>query len=225
MKPPTEEHAVTEALGALRAGAPGAMDRLIPLVYEHLARIAHRQLGLEPPGHTLSTSALVHEAYLRLADQSRAEWVDRGQFFGVAAGAMRRVLVDHARRHQAVRRGGAGWHPVSLDALDLADSASLAAGDRADVLLAVHDALDRLATLDPRQARVVECRFFGGLSAAETAEALGITSRTVERDWTKARGWLYDALGDGALWSARRRARRAGVARPPARGRRRAGPA
>jgi RNA polymerase sigma factor (TIGR02999 family) len=199
MTPATQQHAVTEALGALRAGAPGAMDRLVPLVYDDLARIARRQLGLEGPGHTLSTSALVHEAYLRLVDQTRAEWADRAQFFGVAAQTMRRVLVDHARRHRAARRGGVDRRVVSLEVLDAADAASLAAGDRADILLAVDEALERLAELDPRQARVVECRFFGGLSAAETAEVLGITSRTVERDWTKARGWLYGALRDDAV--------------------------
>ena len=195
MKPCSPPHAITDGLAALRAGDPEAMDRLIPVVYAELTRIAHHQLGLEAPGHTLSTAALVHEAYLRLMDQTRAGWADRAQFFGVAAHTMRRVLVDHARRHHAARRGG-GRRAVSLEALGPDDAASLAAGERADVLLAVDEALERLATLDARQAQVVECRFFGGLTADETAETLGVTTRTVERDWVKARGWLYQTLRD-----------------------------
>ena len=194
MEPAVHPHAVTDALGALRAGAPDAMDRLVPLVYAELTRIAHRQLGLEATGHTLSTTALVHEAYLRLVDQRRAQWADRAHFFAVAAHAMRRVLVDHARRHRAMRRGGAHRQGVSLDALEGVDVAALAVDDRADVLLALDDALDRLAAHDPRQARVVECRFFGGLTEAETAEALGVTPRTVARDWVKARILLRNAL-------------------------------
>jgi RNA polymerase sigma factor (TIGR02999 family) len=198
-----QQHAVTDALGAVRNGAPGALDRLIALVYADLARIARRQLGLEAPGHTLSTTALVHEAYLRLVDQTRAQWADRVQFFAVAAHVMRRVLVDYARRHRAARRGGARRggarrRAVSLEALESIDTASLAVADRADVLLALDEALDRLAVLDPRQARVVECRFFGGLTEAETAAALGVTSRTVTRDWVKARGWLYQELRSDA---------------------------
>ena len=191
-----DQQAITDALAELRGGAPGALDRLVPLVYADLARIAHRQLALEAAGHTLSTTALVHEAYLRLVDQTRAEWADRAQFFAVAAGAMRRVLVDHARRQRAGRRGGTRARAISLEALDAGDAASLAVGERADVLLALDEALQRLAALDARQARVVECRFFGGLTEAETAEGLGVTTRTVERDWVKARGWLYEALRD-----------------------------
>jgi RNA polymerase sigma factor (TIGR02999 family) len=192
----TQQHAITEALAAVAAGAEGAMDRLVPLVYDDLSRIARRQLSLEATGHTLSTGALVHEAYLRIANHARDHTADRAHFFGAAAQAMRRVLVDHARRHRAARRGGVEKRPVSLEALEATDSAALAAGDRADVLLALDEALERLAVLDPRQARVVECRFFGGLTAEETADALGVTTRTVERDWVKARGWLYQALRD-----------------------------
>ena len=192
-------HAITDALAALRGGDPDAMDRLVPLVYEELARIAHRQLGLEATGHTLSTTALVHEAYLRLVDQTRAQWADRAQFFGVAAHSMRRVLVDHARRHRAARRGGANRRDVPLEALEAIDAANLAAGDRADILVALDEALERLAALDARQARVVECRFFGGLTESETAETLGVTARTVARDWVKARGWLYQELGRDEL--------------------------
>jgi RNA polymerase sigma factor (TIGR02999 family) len=190
------QHAITGALGELRDGVPGALDRLIPLVYEDLSRIARRQLGLEGTGHTLSTSALVHEAYLRLVDQTRAHWTDRAQFYAIAAQVMRRVLIDHARRRQAGRRGGSKPRPLSFDALDAKDAAALAVDDRADVLLAIDEALERLAALDARQARVVDCRFFGGLTATETAEALGVTTRTVERDWMKARGWLYQELSN-----------------------------
>lgn len=190
------QHAITDALIAWRAGDPSAMDRLAPMVYGELTHMAHRRLRLEAPGHTLSTTALVHEAYLRLVDQTRVEWADRAQFFAVVAQAMRRVLVDHARRLHAARRGGAHRRMVSLEALDGTDAGSLAAEDRAEVLLALDEALERLASLDSRQARVVELRFFGGLTAAETAETLGVTSRTVERDWVKARGWLYQELSD-----------------------------
>jgi RNA polymerase sigma factor (TIGR02999 family) len=192
-----EQHAITDALVAFGDGVPGALDRLIDLVYTDLAGIAHRQLGLEAGGHTLCTTALVHEAYLRLVDQTRARWTDRAQFFAVAARVMRRVLVDHARRHRAARRGGPSARSASLDALGRADAGSLATVDRADALLALDEALERLATLDVRQARVVECRFFAGLTEAETAEALGVTSRTVTRDWIKARGWLFQELRDG----------------------------
>ena len=189
---PEDTEAITEALYALRNGAPDAMDRLAPLVYEQLRRIAHRQLRAEPVGHTLSTTALVHEAYLKLVDQTRAEWQDRGHFFAVASGAMRRILVDYARRYRAARRGGgddgAPVRPISLD------NTEIPAAERADALVALDEALDRLGRLDERQARVVECRFFGGLSEAETAAALGISQRTVAREWVTARGWLYQEL-------------------------------
>jgi RNA polymerase sigma factor (TIGR02999 family) len=189
---PEDPEAITEALGALRKGAPDAMDRLAPLVYEQLRHIAHRQLRAEPVGHTLSTTALVHEAYLKLVDQTRAEWQDRGHFFAVASGAMRRILVDYARRYRAARRGGgedgAPVRPISLD------NTEIPAAERADALVALDEALERLGRLDERQARVVECRFFGGLSEAETAAALGISQRTVAREWVTARGWLYQEL-------------------------------
>jgi RNA polymerase sigma factor (TIGR02999 family) len=184
--------AVTEALVALRNGTPGAMDRLMPLVYEQLRRIAHRQLGSEPAGHTLSTTALVHEAYLKLVDQKRAQWQDRAHFFAIAAGAMRRVLVDYARRHRAARRGGgpegAAPPPVSLDDVDIPVT------ERADVIIALDEALDRLAGMDARLAQVVECRFFGGLTEAETAAALSVSQRTVAREWAAARAWLHQEL-------------------------------
>ena len=190
---------ITDALAALREGEPGAMDRLVALVYEELGRIARRQLRKEATGHTLSTTALVHEAYLRLVDQTRVQWVDRAHFFAVAARCMRRVLVDHARRHQAMRRGGGDRRELSLSALEATDAASLAAAERADILLAMDEALDRLAALDARQARVVECRFFGGLTEDEVATVLGVTPRTVARDWVKARGWLHQELRGDVL--------------------------
>jgi RNA polymerase sigma factor (TIGR02999 family) len=188
-----QQHAITDALVALRAGAPDAMDRLVPLVYDELTQMAHRHLRLESPGHTLSTTAVVHEAYLRLVDQTRVPWADRAHFFAVAAQAMRRVLVDHARRHRAMRRGGPLRQTISLEEFE-ADAAALAAGERADMIVALDDALRELAALDPRQASIVELRFFGGMTTAETADALGIASRTVERDWLKARGWLYEEM-------------------------------
>ena len=193
--PGSAEQEIADAIELLRRGAPDGMQRIIPLVYAELRRIAHRQLSDEPMGHTLSTTALVHEAYLRLADQSHVDWVNRAQFLGLAARAMRRVLVDHARRHHAARRGGPRQQRLSLDTAERAvDADALAVATRADELLALDEALDRLAVVDPRLARVVECRFFGGLTETETAAALGVSLRTVAGDWTMARGWLYRAL-------------------------------
>jgi RNA polymerase sigma factor (TIGR02999 family) len=199
-QPPHARREITDALVALRAapedrpgGASDALNRLVPLVYGELRKIAHRQLAAERAGHTLSTTGLVHEAYLKLADQSRVQWQDRAHFFAVAARAMRRILVDYARRHRALRRGGAGVR-LSLGALDEGDAGALAIAARADELVALDDALVRLAVLDERLARVVECRYFAGLTDAETAAVLGVTPRTVGRDWVKARGWLYQVL-------------------------------
>ena len=194
--PPDQEPKITEVLAALSRGAPEAMEQLMPLVYRELKRIAHRQLEAESQGHTLSTTAVVHEAYLRLAEQSRAEWVDRGQFFALAARAMRRVLIDYARQHHAERRGGKGRAVVTLDFLEHGDSAALSVPQRADSLLALDEALERLRHADERMARVVECRFFAGLNETETAEALGVSQRTVARDWQMARAWLHEALRD-----------------------------
>lgn len=178
---------ITGLLHAWRAGDRTAVDRLLPLVYDELRRIAHRQLGRERAGHTLGTTALVHEVYLKLVDQTRAKFEDRAHFFAIAARAMRRILVDYARRHQAAKRGGAAKQ-VSLD------DAALVADERADTLLALDEALVRLGELDERLSRVVECRFFGGLTEEETAVALSVTARTVRRDWVKAKGWLSQEL-------------------------------
>lgn len=189
--PDPERQTVTDALAAARSGGPAALDRLFPLVYQELCRLAHRQLGQEVSGHTLSTTALVHEAYLKLVGQTGAPWQDRAYFFAVAATAMRRILVDHARRHHAARRGGADRTRVELDDVEIAVT------ERAAEIVALDDALQRLADLDPRQAKVVECRYFAGLTEAETAEALGISVRTVAREWLTAKGWLYRELQDG----------------------------
>jgi RNA polymerase sigma factor (TIGR02999 family) len=194
--PDQKEQEITEALAALSRGAPGAMDRLMPLVYRELKGIAHRQLGAEAGGHTLSTTAVVHEAYLRLAEQSQAQWVDRGQFFAIAARMMRRVLIDYARQHLATRRGGPGRSTVPIDYLERGDSPALTIPERADSLLALDEALEKLQSIDERLARVVECRFFAGLSEIETSEALGVSQRTVSRDWRMARAWLHEELRD-----------------------------
>ena len=170
---------------------PDALERLVPLVYEELRAIAHRQLRSERANHTLSTTGLVHEAYLRLVDQRRVDWCDRTHFFAMAARVMRRVLVDYARRRGARKRDGA------RDAAPL-DDALAAADEQADLIVALDEALERLAQLEERQARVVECRFFGGYTEEETAELLGVSSRTVRNDWVKAKGWLYRELREGS---------------------------
>ncbi len=185
--PPTSERAqVTDLLLQLRAGDATALDRLLPLVYAELRRLAHSRLQGERPGHTLGTTGLVNETYLKLVDQTRIQWRDRAHFFRVASYAMRRILVDYARRHRALRRGG-GLQRISLDT-------ELPMTERGETLVALDEALERLARLNERLSQVVECRYFGGLTETETAEALGVTARTVERDWAKARGWLFREL-------------------------------
>ena len=184
---------ITDLLVAWRGGSGDARDRLFALIYEALRGIARRQLRRAGRDDTLQTTALVNEAYLRLVDQTRVQWADRSHFFAVAASAMRRILVDDARRHRALKRGGAGSRSVSLDD-DALGVIARSAADRADVLMALDDCLARLAEVDERLSRVVECRFFGGLTEEETAEALSITPRTVRRDWIKAKGWLHQAM-------------------------------
>jgi len=168
--------------------APLSIDHLFPVVYDELRRVAHRHMWHERTGHTLSTTALVHEVYLRLASKRGMPVADRAHFFALAARAMRQVLVDCARRYRGSRRGG-GYPLLSLD------EASAAAVTRADEMVELDEALSRLADLEPRLAQVVECRFFAGLSEEETADAVGVTARTVRRDWVKAKGWLYRELG------------------------------
>lgn len=178
---------VTELLAELRAGHREAFDQILPLVYHELHRVARRELGARP-NDSLSTTALVHELYLKFARAERADWRNRAHFLSVASVAMRHILVDRARRRAAEKRGGPQRH-VTLD------ENVAATGQQADTLLELHEALEHLARIDERLARVVECRFFGGMTEQETAEALHIGVRTVRRDWIKARGLLYHALG------------------------------
>jgi RNA polymerase sigma factor (TIGR02999 family) len=177
------------------------LDALFPAVYSALRQLAHRRLQAEDIGHTLSTTALVNETYLRLADQRRSEFANRPHFFALAARAMRRILVDYARRHRAQKRPNPA-HRISLTLLESArDISQPSAGDGADhaeVMLAVDGAVERLLAIDERLARVVEYRFFVGLTETETAELLGITPRTVARDWVRARAWLLTQLRPGS---------------------------
>jgi RNA polymerase sigma factor (TIGR02999 family) len=178
---------VTRLLVDWGQGDQEALDQLAPLVYDELRRLAGNQLRRERPGHTLQSTALVHEAYLRLIDQKNVRWQNRAHFFGVASQMIRRILVDHARAHQAAKRG-AGVPRLELDeALD--------AGVQRDLdLVALDDALESLGRLDPQQARIIELRFFGGLSIEETAEVIGISPATVKREWSSARAWLFREL-------------------------------
>jgi RNA polymerase sigma factor (TIGR02999 family) len=178
---------VTRLLAAMRDGDATALDRLFPLVYDELRRAARSQLARERPGHTLQPTALVHEAFFKLAGRGAAAVENRGHFVAVAARAMRQVLVDHARRRAAAKRG-AGEEPVRITN----DQAGMEFP--ADELVALDDALNRLDALNPRLRSVVELRFFGGFSEEEIARQLGVTPRTVQRDWTKARAFLYREL-------------------------------
>jgi RNA polymerase sigma factor (TIGR02999 family) len=175
---------VTGLLVAWNEGEQAAFTRLVPLVYDELRRIARRCLRQERPGHTLAPTALVHEAWTQLIGKSRVQWQDRAHFFGVAGRTMRRILVDHARKRQAARRGGAG--------LSLSLEEPVGPDGRRDLdLIWLDDALDRLAALDVRQSRIVELRYFAGLTIQETAEALAISAATVKREWDFARAWLH----------------------------------
>ena len=184
-----DQLSATDLLLRAGAGEPGAVESMFPIVYDELRRIARRHLARESTGRTLATTELVHEAYLRLIDQTRIEWNGHAHFLGVAAIAMRRILVDRARGRGRIKRGGANIR-VPLESIDLS------ADERADLVVALDEALDRLRQLDERQARVVECRFFGGMSEEETAAAIGIGLRTAKRDWAKAKSWLYTELYD-----------------------------
>ena len=177
----------TDPLDDRRDGTQEPLDDLVAVLYKELRLIAHRHLSTRRDGATLNTTALVNEAFLKLADQSHAGWNDRVHFLAIAAVAMRHILTDRAKARASLKRGGAVRHVTLDDALIEGD-------DQPDALLQVNDALDRLATIDARLARVVEYRFFGGLSNDEIATALGITERTVERDWVKARMLLREVL-------------------------------
>ncbi len=182
---------ITRALLELSSGGRHSLDHLLPLVYDELHRIARRQLRGERADHTLSATALVHEAYLKLSGLDHMHWQNRSHFMAVAAQAMRRVLVNHATARAAQKRGGKRKR-LSLDDVILLTE------ERGDNLIALDEALTRLAALDQRQARVVECRFFAGMSVEETAEALAIGAATVKRDWILARAWLHRELENGA---------------------------
>lgn len=179
------EGPVTQLLRRLREGDVGALDRLIPLVYDELRALARAQLRREDTGHTLGSTALVHEAYLRLAGREGLSPADRHHFFAIAAQAMRRVLIDHARTRKRKKRGsGVVLHSLEEGAVTLLQE------DAGDELTAIDEALERLAAASPRAARVVECRFFAGLTLEETAEVLEVSVKTVQRDWLLARAWL-----------------------------------
>jgi RNA polymerase sigma factor (TIGR02999 family) len=183
---PDPPHEITRLLLEWRKGDPSALDKLMPLVYAELRRLARYYMAGERPGHTLQTTALIHEAYLRLVDHQEMEWQNRAHFFAVAARAMRRILVDHARTRDAAKRGR-GARKMSLE-----DAAALA--ERPPELIALDEALSDLASVDPRKSQVVEFRYFGGLSVEETAEVLGISPVTVMRDWNTAKAWLLRAI-------------------------------
>ena len=179
---------VTRILSAIDKGDPHAAEQLLPLVYDELRKLAAQRLAQEKPGQTLQATALVHEAYLRLVDVNKAqEWNSRGHFFSAAAEAMRRILLNRARDKKRQKRGG-GWQRLDLDALAVADNAS------DDELIALDDALLRLAQENPACAKLVQLRFFTGMTLAEAATALGLARRSADRQWAYARAWLYEAL-------------------------------
>jgi RNA polymerase sigma factor (TIGR02999 family) len=180
--------AVTQLLLEWGAGDRGALDRLLPVVFDELRRLAHAYLRRERAGHTLQPTALVNEAYLRLVDQQSVRWQNRAQFFGIAANLMRQILVDHARQRAAEKRGGANQRRLSLTQAE-----RIANRPEVDVL-ALHEAMERLAGFDPQQSRIVELKFFAGLTIEETAEVLNVSHATVEREWKLARAWLRREL-------------------------------
>jgi len=188
----SESRDVTRLLAEWQAGDQSALDRLMPLVYHELRRIAARYLHSERTGHTLQTTALVHEAYLRLVDETHIQWHGRAHFFAVAATLIRNILVDHARIQKAAKRGG-GAQKLSLE-----EAFAVAAGHETDIL-AVDDALHGLSKIDPQQGRIVELRFFAGLTIEETAEVLHISPSTVKRDWILAKTWIYRELSQSAV--------------------------
>jgi len=178
---------VTQLLANWSQGDAAALTELTPLVYEDLRRLAHRHMGGQRPDHTLQTTALVHEAYLRLADQTNPNWQTRAHFFAVAARAMRHILVDYAKRYRSQKRGGGG---VKIEL----DEAALVSPEESKEIIDLHEALESLATLDARKAKVVELKYFGGLNYDEIAEVLKISPVTVRRDWEFAKVWLYAEL-------------------------------
>ena len=180
---------VTQLLLDWSSGDKAALDKLTPLVYEELRRLAHHHMVRERPGHTLQTTAIVNEAYIHLINQRGVKWQNRAHFFGISSRLMRRILTGYARSRQCAKRGG-GAHQVSLD------EAMVVSEERVAEMAALDDALNSLARIDERKSRIVEMRFFGGLSIEETAEVLGVSPGTVMRDWTMAKAWLRREIGD-----------------------------
>ena len=189
MEPST--HEVTRLLRDWGSGDQQALEKLVPLIYSELRQMAHKYLYRERPGHTLQTTALVHEAYLKLIDQRDARWQNREHFFAIAAQAMRRILVDSARQHKAMKRGG----PAENLSLDEAANVSL---EPDPILLPLDEALSKFAEIDPQQSRIVELRYFGGMTIEETAKVMNLSTDTVKREWAMARAWLRRALGGEA---------------------------
>jgi RNA polymerase sigma factor (TIGR02999 family) len=186
------QHEITELLAEWREGSQSALDELYPLVYDELHRLARRYMSRERKGHTLQTTALINEAYVRLVDQKNVHWANRSHFFAISAQIMRRILIDHARRHAYAKRGG-GARQVSLE------EAATVVPNKSEELLRLDEALKSLAEMDPRRSQVVELRYFGGLNNEEIAGVLHISENTVTRDWNMARAWLYQQLtGSGA---------------------------
>ncbi len=187
-----EPEGVTRMLLNWGQGDQAALERLIPLVYDELRRLAHRYMQRERAGHTLQTTALVNEAYLRLVDQRKANFKNRAHFFAICANIMRRILVDYARSRRYRKREGEA-RKVSLE------EAAALSSERAAEVLAVDEALGKLASIDPRKSRIIELRFFGGLTIEETAEVMGASHATIEREWNTARAWLYREIGRGRI--------------------------
>jgi RNA polymerase sigma factor (TIGR02999 family) len=190
--PPRQQNQISQLLAEWSDGNQSALDELYPLVYEELHRLARRYMSREKKGHTLQTTALINEAYVRLVDQRNVHWANRSHFFAISAQIMRRILIDHARRHAYAKRGG-GAHQVSLE------EAATITPERGLDLVRLDEALKSLAALDPRRSQVVELRYFGGLSNEEIAGVLKISENTVTRDWNMARAWLYQQLGGSAV--------------------------
>jgi RNA polymerase sigma factor (TIGR02999 family) len=190
-EPLVSPHRVTQLLAHWSHGEDAALAELTPLVYQELRRLAHRHMDAERPDHTLQTTALVNEAYLRLADQTNPRWQDRAHFFAVAARAMRQILVNYAKSYRAQKRGG-GAIKVELD------EAAIVSPEQSRAIVELHEALERLGTLDSRKARVVELKYFAGLNHDEIAEVLKISTVTVRRDWVFARAWLHNELYNAA---------------------------
>jgi len=186
--PSSTRQEVTQLLGDWSSGDKGALEKLFPLVQPELHRLAHHYMIRQRPGHTLQTTAILNEAYLRLVDDTKRVWQGRTHFIAAAAQLMRRIMVDHARERHSLKRGGGGALKVTLD------EAAWVTERRSEELLALDEALEKLAAQDPRKGQIVELRYFGGLTVEETAEFLKLSQRTVERDWTMAKSWLYRAL-------------------------------